>query len=187
MKNYTNIYDIDGEIVRKANDNHKWTLDEAKERIQFYQEKIKTLLELENPSKEDLKKVAIYESYCKNLMNYEWKLMTSMNEHELREYFTSHAPEQLNKTTEEGVINALNDLKNDIERETNPIAEVPERSNSSNTEDTIHEESGNDQISGREFGDIHEKRPLTQSDLLVERDNVSPTIMDEYSDYEEVN
>lgn len=36
MKNNTNIYDIDGEIIRQAGDNHQFSIDEAKEKIQHY-------------------------------------------------------------------------------------------------------------------------------------------------------
>jgi hypothetical protein len=36
MKNNSNIYDIDGNIIRPAEDNHRFTIDEAKEKVQFY-------------------------------------------------------------------------------------------------------------------------------------------------------
>ena len=79
MKNNTNIYDIDGEIIRPAGDNHHFTIDEAKEKIQVYQAKIKELTEKEDKTEEDLKKLAIYQDYCKNLMNYEWAELMKMN------------------------------------------------------------------------------------------------------------
>lgn len=31
MKNNSNIYDIDGELIRSSGDTHKFTVDEAKE------------------------------------------------------------------------------------------------------------------------------------------------------------
>lgn len=40
MKNNTNIYDVDGEIIRAAGDNHRFTIEEAQSKIKYYREKI---------------------------------------------------------------------------------------------------------------------------------------------------
>ena len=63
MKNNTNIYDIDGELIRKAGDNHEFTIDEAKEKIENYKKK------LENLDKDD-SKASIYKTYIDNLQRY---------------------------------------------------------------------------------------------------------------------
>lgn len=33
MNNYTNIYDIDGNIIRKAGDNHRFTIEEVEKLV----------------------------------------------------------------------------------------------------------------------------------------------------------
>lgn len=185
MKNNTNIYDIDGEIIRAAGDNHQWTIDEAKEKVQYYQNKIKAITESENPTEEDQKKLKIYENYCKNLMNFEWSKLMSMNQQEFTEYMAKNAPKQEENTTEEEVTNALNELKNDIETGEDTQDEVSEQPTTDNTNIT-DEEPRNDEAVERSDSDIHEERVLSQSDLLVERDNVN-TVMDEYVDYEEID
>ena len=70
MKNETNIYDIDGELIRPAGDTHKMTAEEAQEQLKKYQEKISQLSENEP----DSPKIAVYETYIKNLFNYILKL-----------------------------------------------------------------------------------------------------------------
>ena len=185
MKNNTNIYDIDGKIIRAAGDNHQWTIDEAKEKVQYYQDKMKAIQEQENPSEEDLKKLKIYENYCKNLMNFEWSKLMAMNQEEFTAYMAKNAPKQTETTTEEDVKNALNELKNDIETGENTQDEIPRQSPTDNTS-TTDEKLGDDEAVEWPDSDVHEERTLSQSDLLVERDNVD-TVMDEYVDYEEIN
>lgn len=41
MKNETNIYDIDGNIIRKAGDNHKFTLSEVEKLVDDLTEKVR--------------------------------------------------------------------------------------------------------------------------------------------------
>lgn len=70
MKNETNIYDIDGELIRPVGDTHKMTVEEAQEQLKKYQEKISQLSENEP----DSPKIAVYKTYIKNLFNYTLKL-----------------------------------------------------------------------------------------------------------------
>lgn len=44
MKNYSNIYDVDGNIVRKAGDNHKFTIEEVEKLVDDLTQKVQ-----ENP------------------------------------------------------------------------------------------------------------------------------------------
>ena len=39
MKNYSNIYDIDGNLIRKAGDNHRFTIDEVEKLVDDLTEK----------------------------------------------------------------------------------------------------------------------------------------------------
>ena len=87
----------------------------------------------------------------------------------------------LKKTSEEDIQKALNDDTTAAESTTDEVqGEHP-----TDPGDNTNEESGNDEIIGRDDSNIQEERPLTQSDLLVERDNVT-TNMDEYVEFEEV-
>lgn len=76
MKNNSNIYDIDGELIRPAGDIHKMTAAEAQEQIKKYQEKITQLSENEPNSP----KIAVYNTYIKNLFNYTLKLYSEQPE-----------------------------------------------------------------------------------------------------------
>jgi hypothetical protein len=72
MKSYTNIYDIDGNIIRKAGDTHKFTVEEAQDKIKYYVEKIKEL----NKENEEYDlfgynvRMSSYNQYIDNLANY---------------------------------------------------------------------------------------------------------------------
>lgn len=178
MKTNTNIYDIDGEIIREAGDNHHLTIDEAKEKVQYYQAKIKELTEKEDKTEEDLKKLAVYQDYCKNLMNYEWSELMKMNQKDFTNYMSTNLAGKVGETKEEDVNKALNEVKNDIEAGENTDDEVSEAS-PNNNESATNEESRDDETVERVSGSIHEERPITQDSLLVERDGVE-TVMDEY-------
>ena len=76
MKNETNIYDIDGNIIRQAGDNHKMTIDEAKEKIEEYRKK---LLEVGENHPNAIK----YATYMRNLSQYIASLYAKMTPEEL--------------------------------------------------------------------------------------------------------
>lgn len=179
MTNNTNIYDIDGELVRAAGDNHKITIEEAQQAIQKYQEKYKALLEKGLETNEDRVKAAQYQIYMRNLMNYEWAEMSKMKPDELTEFLKKNAPKEEEKDIKEQVENALNELKNDVETGRSAEDEISGSSTGHNTS-IADGESGDDQAVERGFGDVHEEKVLSQDDLLVERADVTPTVMDEY-------
>lgn len=179
MKNHTNIYDIDGNLIREIDDTHGWTAEDARKQIKYYQEKLDELKSKENPTPEDIKKIEIYSVYCKNLSKFEFQKILEMDQNSMTDYVSKNIAIH---TTKEQVEEALNDLKDDLETEENIGNEVPNTS-SSNSRSASNEELGDDEVVERSDSDIHEERSLSQSDLLVERDNVS-TNMDEYVDYE---
>ena len=111
-------------------------------------------------------------------MNFEWSKLMAMNQEEFTAYMAKNAPKQTETTTEEDVKNALNELKNDIETGENTQDEIPRQSPTDNTS-TTDEKLGDDEAVEWPDSDVHEERTLSQSDLLVERDNVD-TVMDEY-------
>lgn len=116
-------------------------------------------------------------------MNFEWSKLMAMNQEEFTAYMAKNAPKQTETTTEEDVKNALNELKNDIETGENTQDEIPRQSPTDNTSIT-DEKLGDDEAVEWPDSDVHEERVLSQSDLLVERDNVD-TVMDEYVDFYE--
>ena len=136
MKNNTNIYDIDGELIRKHDDEHKMTLEEAQEQIKKYKEKI------ESCDKND-PKIGVYTTYIKNLNTYILNLYSSMKYDQLLNELNTNKEQ---KTMDEQIKDAMEELKNELDEE---------------------------------------EKPITQEDLLVERDGVD-TKMDEYVDFEEV-
>lgn len=183
MKNYTNIYDIDGELIRAAGDTHEMTLEEAQERARNYQDKLKKLQE-QDPTD---KRISIYNTYLTNLNSYIWAKYQSMTPEQLREIFKP-APDY---TQSEEVQNVMKQLKEELENEEQRDPEqsmedeAPERTNPGDIESPADGESDDAEIVERGVSDVHEERPITQDDLLVERDGVN-TDMDSYVEYEEV-
>ena len=174
MKTETNIYDINGEIIRQAGDNHEFTISEAQERLQHYRK----LLDAEKLAEEpDKKKIDTYNIYINNLANYVAYKMTQLSGDELADLIGVN---NLKKTDTEDINKTLNDT----ETTTDTTDEVPNGQTTEDTEGNTDEESGDAETVGRELSDVSEKRPLTQDDLLVERDNVT-TNMDEIIEVDE--
>lgn len=171
MNNYSNIYDIDGELVRSADDEHKWTVEEVKEKIEYYRKKLQDIAE-------DDKKAVIYATYMRNLSNYLFVLYSQMPAEQLNaeiEKAKSIATsDQVRKAMEE----LQKEVNNDGKTAENTANEVPDKP-TTNNEDTTDEKPGDVTPVDGGNSDIHEERPLSQSDLLVERDGVN-TVMDEY-------
>lgn len=63
----TNIYDINGKLIRKAGDNHQFTIEECQERIKYYLELLKALT-TEDP--DYAVKASTYNQYVDNLVSY---------------------------------------------------------------------------------------------------------------------
>lgn len=99
MKNNTNIYDIDGEIIRKVGDNHEFTIQEVQEKVKYYNDKLK--------DEKDDKKAAAYRTYIVNLTNYAAYLMSRMSKTELADLISATAPK---KTSSEEIEKALEDV-----------------------------------------------------------------------------
>lgn len=59
MKNNSNIYDIDGKLIRAAGDNHQFSMEEVERMIDYYAAKVQ-----ENPENQ------AYKAYLNNL--YSW-------------------------------------------------------------------------------------------------------------------
>lgn len=104
MNNVTNIYDIDGELIRTAGDNHEMTIDEAKEQLKKYEEKVKELTETDPNNS----KIIIYNNYIKNLASYILTLYA-------KQPATINMPEQTSMTDQ--IKKAMDDLRDEFEKE----------------------------------------------------------------------
>lgn len=173
MNNYSNIYDIDGELVRSADDEHKWTVEEVKEKIEYYRKKLQDIAE-------DDKKAVIYATYMRNLSNYLFVLYSQMPAEQLN----AEIEKAKSIATADQVRKAMEELQKEVDNDgktaENTTNEVPDKPTTDN-EDTTDEEPGDVTPIDGGNSDIHEERPLSQSDLLVERDGVN-TVIDEYID-----
>ena len=90
-----------------------------------------------------------------------------------------------NKTTQEQINKALNDLreelKNDTEAGEDIKNEVPQSTTGDN-ENNTNRESGDDEAIDRGIGDVHEEDTRSEDRILDEK----PTVMEEYVPFEEV-
>lgn len=107
MKNETNIYDVDGELIRKVGDNHHMTVEEAQKRIDFYREK------LQNIEKTD-KNYDVYTTYINNLGKY---ILNEYSKMPLADLQNLVNKETQNVATQEEINRALNELKDEFDKE----------------------------------------------------------------------
>lgn len=104
MKNNSNIYDIDGELIHSV-DSGKLSVEDAEIRMNKYQNKLKQLTD----NQEDSFKAGVYRTYIQNLQRYI-----------LNYYITHPAEAQQRLSMEEQVKQAMEDLKADVEAEEKP-------------------------------------------------------------------
>lgn len=118
MTNNSNIYDIDGNLLRNAGDNNHLSVDEAEKRLNNYKEQLQKLPENEKH------KASVLLTYVKNLSNY------------IFNYYILH-PEEYSariKSTEQQVKEAIEDLKSEVEKDdmdeyVEPIEEIKDETN----------------------------------------------------------
>ena len=104
MKNNSNIYDIDGELIHSIDDG-KLSPEEAETRLNKYQDKLKQLTD----NQEDSFKAGVYRTYIQNLQRY------------ILNYYITHTEEgQKRLAMEEQIKKAMEELKADVEAEEKP-------------------------------------------------------------------
>lgn len=174
MRNNTNIYDIDGELIRKADDLHKFTLDELRKKVDYYDKKLKEV-------DENSPKYMVYLTYKRNLASY-------IFQNHMSEIVQQYTKEHQDKSIDEQVKTAIEELQkevdNDGEAGEDTTAEVSNEY-TTNNEGNTNTQSGDDEVIERTDSNISEESGESKGDILVERENVN-TVMDEYVDYEEV-
>lgn len=72
MNNYTNIYDIDGNIIRKAGDNHRFTIEEVEKLVDDLTTKVQ-----ENPDNQ------VYRVYLNNAHKWLYNMYNNMSTKDL--------------------------------------------------------------------------------------------------------
>ena len=179
MNNNSNIYDIDGELIRSVDDSHKWTVEEVKNKIEYYRKKL-----IEIGEKDP--KAVIYATYMRNLSNYLFVLYSQMPAEQLNAEI--EAAKAL--STSEQVKKAMEELQNDVNNDGEATKSTDDEVRNiplptTDNEDTTNEEPGDAAPIDGGNSDVHEERSISQSDLLVEREGVN-TDMDEYVQFEEV-
>lgn len=100
MTTDSNIYDIDGEIIRKAGDVEQMRIESAQQKIDSYKEKLKEL-DPKDP------KVSIYNTYIRNLQSY------IFNQYLLHPELMPH----MQNTTQNEIKKAMEELKAEVENE----------------------------------------------------------------------
>lgn len=137
MKNETNIYDIDGNIIRKAGDNHKFTIEEIEKLVDDLTEKVR-----QNPDNQ------VYKVYLNNAQAYLYNMYNNMSTEDLKKRI-SILQESINKAqTEESkaekeqldaVAEAMEQLKAeyDNENEYTDFEEINDEGNKENIH-TLH-------------------------------------------------
>ena len=213
---YGNIYDVDGNLVRHCNERGeqvRWTIEETEKLVDELTAKVK-----DNPDNE------VYKVYLNNAQKTLFAMYNNMSREELMKRLTIlqdsvKEAQTRAKTDEENNLEELNlsiDKIKQLYEENTPENAVEEPlkivqndpETGENTEDEVQgstpgdrghngdEESGDVEAVGREQSNLHEARSLSQSDLLVERTNVTNNMdeyvspigesSDEYTNYEEV-
>ena len=176
MKNNSNIYDIDGELIRSFDDTHRFTLEEAQNQMEKYRKKLQEMDE-KDP------KAVVYATYMRNLSNYIMTLYATMKPEELQARLK--AQDKLNEQVNEAIEQLKADIENDRTTEERTEDEI-QGGTTGDSEYNTNGESGDDKTIERTISDVHEEGPTTQGDLLVERVDVNNN-MDEYTEFEEVS
>jgi hypothetical protein len=106
MNNNSNIYDIDGELIRSVDDSHKWTVEEVKNKIEYYRKKLQDI------AKDD-KKAVIYATYMRNLSNYLFVLYSQMPAEQLN----AEIEKAKSIATEDQVRKAMEELQKEVDND----------------------------------------------------------------------
>lgn len=133
MNNYTNIYDIDGNIIRKAGDNHKFTIEEVEKLVDELTEKVQ-----KNPDNQ------VYKVYLNNAHKWLYNMYNSMSTEDIKARISAlqnniqDAKNDLNEAEKEqldSISQAMEQLKAEYEKETvmdeyvEPIEEIKDDNN----------------------------------------------------------
>lgn len=154
MKIETNIYDIDGNIIRKAGDNHKFTIEEVEKLVDDLTKKVQ-----DNPDNQ------VYKVYLNNAHRWLYNMYNNMSTKEIQERISAlqnniqEAKDDINEAEKQqldAISEAMEQLKAEYDKENGggaldteveqPVAEpTPMESNSDELDEYVEfEEVKND-------------------------------------------
>lgn len=107
MNNYTNIYDIDGNIIRKAGDNHKFTIEEVEKLVDELTEKVQ-----KNPDNQ------VYKVYLNNAHKWLYNMYNSMSTEDIKARISA---------LQNNIQDAKNDLNEAEKQQLDAISEAMEQ------------------------------------------------------------
>lgn len=107
MNNYTNIYDIDGNIIRKAGDNHKFTVEEVEKLVDELTEKVQ-----KNPDNQ------VYKVYLNNAHKWLYNMYNSMSTEDIKARISA---------LQNNIQDAKNDLNEAEKQQLDAISEAMEQ------------------------------------------------------------
>jgi len=155
MSKFSNLYDIDGNIINKS-PQHRFTIEETEKLVDELTEKVK-----ENPDNE------VYKVYLNNAQKWLFKLYNEMSRDELIKRLN------LVKNSVEEAKNNATEAEQDVLEQINKAAEELKKEYDNESEDTpstTPEEGGEPELDNKVERPV-EIAPLSQEDMLVERES----------------
>lgn len=187
MSKFSNIYDIDGNLIRSAEEG-SFTIEETEELIDKLYEKVKHA-ESEEATEQEKEHLEIYKIYLDNANKWLMHLYDKMTPEERTKRFqekfaknntvVENAKAEANNA-EQAKLDAINKAMEELK------AEYDKENNESNTaENETPEGSGEPELAGEMEQPVEESKTINQNDLLVDRVEEAP-VMNEYVQFEEV-
>ena len=155
MSKFSNLYDIDGNIINKS-PQHRFTIEETEKLVDELTEKVK-----ENPDNE------VYKVYLNNTQKWLFKLYNEMSRDELIKRL------DLVKNSVEEAKNNATEAEQDVLEQINKAAEELKKEYDNESEDTpstTPKEGGESELVGEVEQPVAE-HILSQEDMLVERES----------------
>lgn len=133
MNNFTNIYDIDGNIIRKAGDNHRFTIEEVEKLVDELTEKVQ-----KNPDNQ------VYKVYLNNAHRWLYNMYNSMSTEDIKARISA---------LQNNIQEAKNELNDAEKQQLDAISEAMEQLKA--------EYDGNDELGGELDKEV--ERPVAES------------------------
>ena len=155
MSKFSNLYDIDGNIINKS-PQHRFTIEETEKLVDELTEKVK-----ENPDNE------VYKVYLNNAQKWLFKLYNEMSRDELIKRL------DLVKNSVEEAKNNATEAEQDVLEQINKAAEELKKEYDNESEDTpstTPKEGGEPELDNEVERPLV-VTPLSQEDMLVERES----------------
>ncbi len=154
MSKFSNLYDIDGNIINKS-PQHRFTLDETEALVDKLAKQVE-----ENPDNE------VYKVYLSNAQKWLFKLYNEMSREDLMKRL------DLIKNSVDEAKNNATEAEQEVLEQINKAAEELKMAydNESDTTDTTTEGVGESELDNEVERPV-EIAPLSQEDMLVERES----------------